>query len=150
MAIHDLQETDGAVLATVSGARIEMLSPDLTQAFFDRLGLADFRPTTNDVAWGAFEDAGPLIGVGVLGEATSLRARAWIAVVPERRRLGVGSELLGLVAAAAKELGLGYLTYRHCAGDAAPHHLARSLGLPLARRVNHGGTWTVIVLSRHE
>jgi len=151
MAVPDLQHHGGvASLMTASGARIEVLSPDLAQAFLDRHGLTDYGPGPSDLAWGAFEDAGNLIGVGVLAEVTTQRARTWIAVAPERRRLGVGGELASLIVSGAQGLGLRYLACRYRAADAAPYHLAGSLGLPLARRVDEGGTWTVIVLSRNE
>ena len=151
MAVPDLQHHGGVdSFMTASGARIETLSLDLAQAFLDRHGLTDYRPGPFDLAWGAFEDAGRLIGAGVLAKVTTPRGRIWIAVAPERRRLGVGSELASLIVTAAQGRGLRYLTCRYRASDAAPHHLAGSLGLPLARRVDQEGMWMVIVLARNE
>ena len=77
------------------------------------------------------------------------RRWAWIGVAPERRRPGVGSELLGVIVATATGESLSYLTSRHPAGEAAPEHLARALRLSVARRVADGVVETVAVLAQN-
>ncbi len=137
--------------ATASGTRIEPLdSPSLARTFLDRYGPSGYQPDDGDRAWGAFEGAGPLVGIGILGAVIVPRGQAWIAVTPERRRLGVGSDLLGSIVAAAQAEGLRYLTWRHRAGEVAPDRLAKSLGLLLGRRVAGGVAETVAVLARNE
>ena len=138
-----------AALTTASGTRIERLtSLDSARAFLDRYGPGGHQPDDGDRAWGAFEGTGPMVGIGILGAVRGPRSWAWIAVTPERRRLGVGCELLGAMVAAASGEGLWYLTYRHPAGEAAPERLARALGLAVARRVADGMVETVAVLAR--
>ena len=66
--------------------------------------------------------------------------------MPERRRLGVGSELLSVLAETAAELGLAYLTCEHWAANVAARHLGSTLALPLGRRIEAGLMRTVIVL----
>jgi ribosomal protein S18 acetylase RimI-like enzyme len=131
---------------TASGAKVMAVSPDLAQAFLDRYGLADYEPSADNSAWGAFEDGRQLIGVAVLGTVSSDRGRVWIAVAPERRRLGVGNELAAMITAAAQDLGLQYLALRYRASDPAPRRLAQALGRPLGRRVDAGFVSTVIAL----
>ena len=89
-----------------------------------------------------------MVGIGILGAVHGPRSWAWIGVAPERRRLGVGSELLGAVVATASGERLSYLACRHPAGEAAPERLARALGLSVARRVADGMAETVAVLAR--
>jgi GNAT superfamily N-acetyltransferase len=125
------------------------VSPDLAEAFVNRYGLADYQPLANDLAWGAFEDAHQLIGVAVLSKLLR-RGRIWFVVTPERRRLGVGSELVAVVTTTAQELGLQYLAFRYRANDAAPQQLVRSLGRPLGRTNDAGIVNTVIVLPPRE
>jgi GNAT superfamily N-acetyltransferase len=152
MAVPDLQRRDSvaSLMTTASGARIETLALDLARAFLDRYGLAGYRPAPFDLAWGAFEDSGCLIGVGVVANVTLQGGRTWIAVAPERRRLGVGGELASLIVTAAQRRNLRHLTCRYRVDDPAPHHLAGSLELPLAHQVDGDGTWTVIALTRDE
>jgi hypothetical protein len=133
-----------AALLTASGASFATLSLGDARTFLERYGPSGFEPADRDRSWGAFEGAGPLVGVGVLAAVAPPRGRAWITVAPERRRLGMGGELAGLVVAAAQQQGLRYLTCGHRAGDPAGDRLARSL--PVARRVSDGVVWTVALL----
>ena len=152
MAVPDLQRRDSvtSLMTTASGARIETLPLDLARSFLGRYGFADYRPAPFDLAWGAFEDSGRLIGVGVLANVTIQGGRAWIAVAPERRRLGVGGELASLIVTAAQRRNLRHLTCRYCVDNPAPHHLAGSLELPVTCQVDEDGTLTVVVLVRNE
>ena len=90
-----------------------------------------------------------MVGIGILGAVRGPRSWAWIGVAPERRRLGVGSELLGVIVATATGEGLSYLAGRHPAGEAAPERLARALRLSAARRVADGVVETVAVLAQN-
>ena len=127
-----------------------MASVDHARTFLERYGPSGYQSAEGDRAWGAFEGSGPLVGVGILGARRGCRGRVWIAVAPERRRLGVGSELLGSIVTEAQEEGLGYLTWCHRASEVAPDRLARSLGLLIGRRVVSGMVETVAVLARNE
>ena len=138
-----------AALMTASGTRIEIqTSLDPARAFLDRCEPSGHQLDKGDRIWGAFEGTGPMVGIGILGVVRGTRSWAWIGVAPERRRLGVGSELLGVIVATATGEGLSYLTCRHPAGEAAPERLARALGLTVARRVADGMVETVAVLAR--
>src|ERR1039458_8253820 len=90
-----LQEdpSPGAFLAA-SGVRIETIGVGTALTFLERLGKKVGAPGTPDHAWGAFQDAATLIGVAVLAISGPSTGYACVAVVPERRRLRVGSDLL--------------------------------------------------------
>lgn len=137
-----------AALTTDSGLRIEAQPVDVAQAFLERYGLPGYRPGDDDLAWGASEGSGPPYGIAVLASIRPPRAHAWIAVGPERRRLGVGLELAAALLRNAQDLDLQYLTGRHRTGEIAPDRLTRSLGVPFGRRVDRHTVWTVIVVPR--
>ena len=72
-----------------------------------------------------------------------------IAVAPERRRLGVGSELLGAIVATASSQQVSYLACQHPAAEPAPGQLARALGLVVACRVVDGRAETLAILAQN-
>jgi GNAT superfamily N-acetyltransferase len=129
--------------ATASGAHLESIPPEVAAGFLARLG--ERSPEPIDAAVGAREDNGNLIGVAVLGASNPERASATVAVTPERRRLKVGSDLLYALLGHAQAHGLRYLILAHPAAGPA-EGLVRSLGLSIARRVDHGVTKLVVLV----
>lgn len=96
-----------AALTTASGTRVEILaSLDPARALLDRYGPSGHQLDKGDRIWGAFEGTGPMVGFGILGAVRRHRSCAWIGVAPKWRRLGVGSELLGVIVATATGEGL--------------------------------------------
>ena len=73
-------------------------------------------------AWGAFEDRTTLIGAGVLIRGAQTSFSVYVAVVPERRHLGIGGELLDIIIREASAGG--------------GRTLMESTGLTWARRVD--------------
>jgi GNAT superfamily N-acetyltransferase len=130
------------MLVTASGAHLRPVDPEVAAAFLARLGEAGPEPI--ETAVGAYEDNGTMIGVAVLGPSSRQRASLTVAVTPERRRLKVGSDLLGALLGRAGAEGLGYVACSHPVAVPA-EGLARSMGLITARRV-HQGVATVVVV----
>jgi GNAT superfamily N-acetyltransferase len=130
--------------ATASGAHIDDVDPGVAAAFLARLGERGPEPIAT--ALGAFEDDGTLIGLAVFGTSTRERAWATVAVMPARRRLQVGTDLLGALLRQSATQGIRYLVCSHPvvapAGD-----LVRSMGLTAARHVHQGMTTLVIIVS---
>jgi len=133
-------------LATMSGARIEPITVYAAKSFLKRLDEIDHTPAVVDAAWGAFADA-TLIGVGVLALSRSLKARAFVGVIRDWRRLGVGTDLLGLLVAEAEEQNLTTLTCVHSVSDPGAQRLVQSLGLTTARHVYDKAVIMVVILS---
>ena len=150
MTIHELLHVDpeAADLATMSGARIKPIDSDAARAFLERLGETGGTTALLQRAWGAFENETALIGVGVFAAATPTRVHAHIAVVPERRRLHIGSYLLGRLVNEAAAWGLTTLACTHPAEATTPLGLVRSLRLTAARRVRLQVATMVIFVPR--
>jgi GNAT superfamily N-acetyltransferase len=134
---------------TASGAHLRPIDAEVAAAFLVRLGEAG--PGSIDTAVGAYEDNGTMIGVAVLGPSSRQRAWATVAVTRERRRLKVGSDLLGALLGRAAAQGLHYVASSHpvaalAEGLAPSEGLARSLGLITAHRVHQGMTTVVVVV----
>jgi GNAT superfamily N-acetyltransferase len=130
----------------MSGARIEPITVYAAKSFLKRLDQMDHTPAVVDAAWGAFADA-TLIGVGVLALSGSLKARAFVGVIRDWRRLGVGTDLLGLLVAEAEARDLTTLTCVHSASDPGALHLVQSLGLTSAWHVYDNVAVMVVILS---
>jgi GNAT superfamily N-acetyltransferase len=144
MAIKQGALTDNDwVVTTRSGAKLAPVTATAFQPFLVRFGMPETAAFC-DVAWGAFEDTGTLLGVGVLTACGPHQARAWIGVLPERRRFGIAGDLLAVLVREANERQLRHLTCIHNASDVAPVRLVRSVGLVPTRRV-YGGIATMIV-----
>jgi GNAT superfamily N-acetyltransferase len=134
-------------LLTTCGAKIEVISIDTARIFLERFGEPSAIAGTTSSAWGVFEDATPLIGVAVLAiSGSSTNGQACLAVVPARRRLGVGSDLLHLLVEEAGMRGLRTLVGVYPAADPAPQGLARALSLTVARRIHDKSARIVIIL----
>jgi GNAT superfamily N-acetyltransferase len=129
---------------TASGAHLGVIDPEVAAGFLARLG--ELGPEPIEVAMGAREDDGTLIGVAVLGPSTRQRAWATVAVTPARRRLNVGSDLLGALLRQAGTRDLRYLASSQPTA-AAGTALVRSMGLITARRVHRGVATLVVILA---
>ena len=131
----------------MSGVRIEPITVYAAKTFLKRIDQMDHIPAVVDAAWGAFADA-TLIGVGVLALSRSLKARAFVGVARDRRRLGVGTDLLELLVAESEARDLTTLTCVHSASDPGAQHLVESLGLTTACHVYDKTAVMVVTLSK--
>jgi GNAT superfamily N-acetyltransferase len=135
-------------LLTTCGAQIEVISIDTARIFLDRFGQPSSIAGTACSAWGVFQDSTTLIGVAALAiSGSSTNGQAFLSVMPIRRRLGVGSDLLQLLVDEAGMRGLRTLVGVYPAADPAPQGLARALGLTVARRIDDKSARIVILLS---
>jgi GNAT superfamily N-acetyltransferase len=130
------------IAVTASGAHLSPIDPKAAAAFLARLDEPSPQPI--DIALGALEDNGMLIGVAVLRASSPERAWVTVAVAPPRRRLKVASDLLTALVGLAAEQGLRYLACSHPLPTPS-QGLAASVGLVTARRV-HQGVETVVII----
>jgi GNAT superfamily N-acetyltransferase len=142
--LHD-QRTSTVLLAS-SGAKMGPIGVDVARSFLARVDEAGNDFEIDDVAWGALEDSGTLAAVAVLGITSSTRGRASIAVVPARRRLGLGTDLLQLLVAEARARDFKTLSFVHPLVNPAPQELVRSLHLTVARRIRDKTALMVVIL----
>jgi GNAT superfamily N-acetyltransferase len=130
----------------MSGARITSLRPLVAMEFFTRvIGAAD-PALEGGEAWGAFEDRTELIAACALAHVSKSTCRLQIAVLAERRRLGVGAELLHIAMAEASRHGASMLRGSHPAGATDAQVLIASLNVTCARRVQVGQVEAVIFI----
>jgi GNAT superfamily N-acetyltransferase len=105
-------------------------------------------------AWGAFEDSNDLIGACAMVRTTDSSYRVHVAVVPERRRLEIGRELLNLIVDQAMARGARTVRGSHPFGASGAGHLIDGLELTSARRTANGQVDVVVffpsALSRPE
>ncbi len=132
---HEERPGFGGAL-TLSGARIEAIPICTARSFLARMGENGDIAGFSVRAWGAYEHADALIGVAVLAISTSPRGHFFIAVVPARRNLGVGGELLHTLVREAARRGMRTLTCNAPAADPAVDRLVASLGLKAAQRAH--------------
>ena len=139
MTVDQEHEVDGIRIArpTLSGAQIERALPEHMSGYLTRLG-AMSEYSARAWAWGAYETDGCQIGVAVLDQVTATCARGFVGVSPERRRLGIGTDLLTVLLEGAGSLGLAWLRGAHHAMTVEPRRLVRSMGLTAAWRVDRG------------
>lgn len=132
-----------SVRLTVSGAKISPVEPHAAEEFLTRLG--ETTPQGLDVAFGAREDNGTLIGVAVLAPAGHW-GTGLVAVQPARRRLRIGRDLLHelLVHAAARELR--YVTCNRPLPSTVADEFLRSVGLQVTRDELHGTARILVVV----
>jgi GNAT superfamily N-acetyltransferase len=131
-------------LASVSGARFRSLRPFLAMELFERLGGCVDRSLVEGEAWGAFEERTELIGACALVPVSTESFRVQVSVLPERRRLGIGAELLHLAAVQVRRRGARILMGSHAADAVDARMLVATLGTSTARRVRRG--WADVVL----
>jgi GNAT superfamily N-acetyltransferase len=118
---------------TASGAKVGPIDPDSAQRLLARLGARG--PELIEVALGAHEPEGTLIGVAAFGDVGVDHAPLIVAVVPDRRRLGIARELLYALADEAALTGLRWFLVSYPLSDLAADALVRTCGLATARRV---------------
>ena len=118
---------------TASGAKVAPIGPDSAQTFLARLG--ERGPEFIELALGAHESEGTLIGVAAFGDVGVDHASLIVAVVPDRRRLGIASELLYALADEAALTGLRWFLVSYPVSELAADALVRTCGLTTARRV---------------
>ncbi len=118
---------------TASGAKVAPIGPDAAQTFLARLG--QHGPERIELALGAHEAEGTLIGVAAFGDVGVGHASLIVAVVPDRRRLGIAGELLYALADEAALTGLRWFLVSYPVSELAADALVRMCGLSTARRV---------------
>ena len=128
--------------ATSSGAKCAAIPSDVAEAFLARLN--EHGPDPIEVALGAHEDDGTLIGVAAFGAVRADHGSLIVAVVPERRRLKIGSDLLHELMASSARTGIRWFQVSYPTDAAATDALIRACGLTTARRVE-AGTVTVVL-----
>ena len=129
---------------TASGAKIVAISAEAAEAFLARVSEAS---PGIEVALGALQDDGVLIGVAILGTAANrVQAPATVAVSPARRRLMVGSDLLHALLAEATARGVQRLHVTYPVGKPGAEGLIRSSGLVTARRIAHGVVAAIVLV----
>lgn len=128
---------------SASGARIERIATSEAVAWLERH--AEGLSKEPDDAWGASEDNGTLIGVAALA-AGERHCEAIVAVVPARRRLKVGGDLLHALLEEARAREQSYLgcTPRGTSSGAA--EFLRAQGLVVSRRTADGTVRVVALI----
>lgn len=126
--------------ASASGARIDHIEPAEAARLVERLG--EVMPAHTDLVWGAREDDGSLIGVAAL----AISGDAMVAVVPARRRLKVGGDLLHLLVEHARLNELRYVGCSRREASEIPAAFLRSLGLVVSRRTAGGAQRIVAII----
>jgi len=101
-------------------------------------------------AWGAFEDSNALIGACAIVQTAETSYRVHVAVVPERRRLQIASELLALVIDLVTPRGARTLHGSYQPAALGAHRLIDRLELTSARRTSHDHVEVVIFLPSGE
>jgi len=127
---------------TASGATLAAIPSEVAEAFLARLG--EHGPDSIEMALGAHEDDGTLMGVAAFGAVRGDHGSLIVAVVPERRRLNIGSDLLHALVAEAARTGIRWFQVSYPADAAAADALVRTCGLTAARRVD-AGTITAVL-----
>lgn len=143
--------TDGAVnlASTSTGITLAPLPADTAHTFLLRLDLIPpdlIPPDSGASAIGAFQDGDSLIGVAAIGRERNGGAAALIAVMPDRRALGVGTDLLHALAGEAEARGLRRLLATYAASNAAAERLVAASGLTTGRRRTDGEVTVVLFL----
>lgn len=137
-------EASALRLSTASGAGLRSIPGFMAEGFFERV--AAFQPGSLwEEAWGAFEDRTDLIGAAALARLSDVTYRAHVAVVPERRRLGIGGELATVMVQKAITRNACRLVGSHLAKSDEARMLVESLRLPAARRVADDHVTVVVV-----
>lgn len=130
----------GVEPTSASGARIDRIEPADAARLVAQLG--EVMPADTEVVWGAREDNGTLIGVAVL----AIGGDAVVAVVPARRRLKVGGDLLHVLIEHARLHELRYLCCSRSDASDIPAAFLRSLGLVVSRRTADGAQRIVAIV----
>ena len=130
-------------LAGVSGASIVSISCEAAEAFLATIG--ERGPDEAWVAFGALHDDGTMIGVAVLGASVTDDGRMMVGVAPDRRRMGVGTDLLKALSDEATRRKFGHLRLSY-PESATTDSFLRSCGLVTASQVVNGTMTAVLFL----
>jgi len=128
--------------STGSGATLAPVPVATARTFLLRLHLIPPDECAEGV--GAFQDRDTLIGVAVLGRAEGGGAPALIAVAPDRRALGVGTDLLHALVDVAAARGTRRLLATYLASNGAADALTSAAGLTAGRRRGSGEVSVVL------
>jgi GNAT superfamily N-acetyltransferase len=148
VSTHTTLQSDRYLYSTMSasGARFKSIRPVAALTFFEQF-VAPMQGVPRRVdAWGAFEDATTLIGAVALARVSGATFWAQVAVAPERRRLGIGAELLDIAIREASEGGGRRLIGSYSAATVEAWALVESQPLSIARRVRHGRAEVVLFI----
>jgi GNAT superfamily N-acetyltransferase len=140
----DVSKPSSPLASSASGAQLRSVRAAEGVEFLRRFGLGGDLAQTRTDAWAAFEDRVTLIGACLLTRISKTAFRAQVAVAPERRRLGIGGELLGIMIREAAAAKARLLTGSSSASAVEARRLVESLGLVSARRV-HGGRADIVI-----
>ena len=148
VSTHTTLETDPYAYPTMSasGARLKSIRSVAALTFFEQFGAPIEGVPRRVDAWGAFEDGTTLIGAAALARVSGTTFWAQVAVAPERRRLGIGGELLDIAIREASEGGGRRLIGSYPARAIEPRALVESQPLSVARRVQHGQAEVVLFI----
>lgn len=148
VSTHTTLEADQRPYPTMSasGARLKSIRSVAALTFFEQFAAPIHGVPRRVDAWGAFEDASTLIGAVALARVSGTTFWAQVAIAPERRRLGIGGELLDIAIRTASEGGGRRLIGSYPACAIEPRVLVESLPLTVARRVEHGLTEIVLFI----
>ena len=148
MSTHTTIETDPdhSLTMSASGARLKSIRPVAALTFFEQFAVPIQGVPRRMVAWGAFEDASTLIGAAAVARVSGASFWAHVTVAPERRRLGIGAELLDIAIREASEGGGRRLIGSYPACAIEPRALVEAQPLSVARRVRHGQAEVVLFI----
>lgn len=121
---------------TNSGASMVRIASPEAEAFFAALGVRG--PDEIWVALAAFDDHATMVGAAVLGATPADRSRMMVAVVPEQRRLSVGTDLLHALLAEARRSDLQVLRISYPSSDTAADSFLQASGLVAGRQLLNG------------
>lgn len=141
-------ETRSYQVTSASGARLQSVRHAIALEFLQRFGLSGLPTCATVDAWGAFEDRSTLIGACALTRVSESAFGVQVTVAPERRRLGIGGELLAIMIREAADGGARVLTGSYPARAVEPQCLIASLQLVWARRVEHDRAVVAVFLPR--
>lgn len=130
-----MSSADGAGrrLGTESGVRIERVAPEVAADLLERLGRRG--PDEIWVALAAMQGPTTVIGVAVLGATPADLSRIMVGVVPERRRLRVGTDLLRALLDEAVHSDCRLLRISYPLDDVAADRFLQASGLVTGRQV---------------
>ena len=150
MATHTAPDHAWLTTSSASGAQLRSLRPDVAATFFERVIGTCHPSLSRGEAWGAFKDRSEVVGACAVAEISETSVRVQVAVVPERRHLGIGRELVDIAIAHATRQGARILIGSHEAGAAGALGLIASVNLPCARRVRAGQAEVALFLPMSE
>jgi len=139
-------DCDAVPFKSASGALFAAIPTSTALDLFRRLSRDLRSPADWEDAWGAFEDSNDLIGACAIVKTAGTSFRVHVAVIPERRRLQIATELLALVIDLVMARGARTLHGSYQSGAVGAHRLVDRLELTSARRTSEDDVEVVIFL----